>query len=508
MAMPQYLPLITSRKSAQNRCNTQKTYYFDNLLNLYFPALALKARLSQSDLNGKSVEKGAHMFGQVFSSQKAVLTVCGLLGSGLIMTSPASAASNLCNGTLATISSTDRVINGTSGDDVILVRGPGKHTVNAGAGNDLICSGNGAEIINGGLGNDVINSGSGNDVIDSGPGNDVIDSGSGNDDVKAGSGNDEIKAGSGSDAVDGGPGNDSINGESGNDSLTGNGGSDVIWGKDGKDSLAGGAGNDALQGGAGLDALAPGAGSNTCALDQRDQVSGNCTIDYLKPEVTNVSVQSSVTAGSTVTFLWNVTDTTGIGYTAVNIGGPSGWVTRWCGLSIEGTRISGSAQQGTYAVECDIPNDAVNTKYSLFVSASDLFGNLNYGTKPVDFTVTGGIADDREPTVKSVEVSSSTLSAGDQFTVNYQGSDESGIEYFYGYFYHDGMGVANERGTYIIPNYFDVTRISGDAKDGTWQQGFTVSEFAPAGRYTLYVGGADVFGNWNFAQSGVQVTVQ
>jgi hypothetical protein len=190
---------------------------------------------------------------------------------------------------------------------------------------------------------------------------------------------------------------------------------------------------------------------------------------------------------------------------AYPVGGPSGWVTNWCGFPIEGTRISGNAQQGTYAVTCDIPETAVNTTYSVFINASDFFGNINYGTS-ADFTVIGGIADDAEPTVTSVEASSSNLGQGDEFTVTYGATDESGVAFVYGYFYHDGNGVAGAQGIWISPGALSEP-VSGNDKDGVWRQSFTVSDFAPAGTYTLYVGRADKYGNRNFTQSEVQITV-
>lgn len=435
-------------------------------------------------------------FRKTASNKQIAVGSCALLGSVLLVASPAAAASSLCNGSPVSISSSARTINGTSGNDVILVLGSGSHTVNAGGGDDKICSGSSTDLINGGYGNDVINSGAGNDVINSGPGNDVVNAGSGNDVVKTDTGNDKVIAGTGNDSLDGG---------AGNDALSGDNGADVIWGKSGNDSLTGGSGNDSLQGGTGGDTLSPGTGSNTCALDSSDRIVGSCSVDNFTPQVSNISVMSSVTAGTKATFLWSVSDSTGVVYTDVRFGGPSGWVTNWCGFPIEGTRISGNAQQGTYAVTCDIPETAVNTTYSVFINASDFFGNINYGTS-ADFTVIGGIADDAEPTVTSVEASSSNLGQGDEFTVTYGATDESGVAFVYGYFYHDGNGVAGAQGIWISPGALSEP-VSGNDKDGVWRQSFTVSDFAPAGTYTLYVGRADKYGNRNFTQSEVQITV-
>ncbi len=443
---------------------------------------------------------------KIVSYQRMVVSSCVLLGSGLLLTSPAMAASSLCNGSPVSISSSARVIKGTSGNDVILVRGSGNHIVNAGAGDDLICSGGSSDVINGGAGNDVITSGAGNDIVDAGAGNDVINAGNGNDVVKAGTGNDTVDAGTGNDSVKGASGDDSINGGTGNDQLSGENGADVIWGKAGNDSLSGGAGNDSLQGGSGRDTLTPGAGTNTCAMDRPDQVVGSCSVDDEMPQVTNISLMNSVTAGTRATFLWSATDTTGVSYTDFRFGGPSGWVTNWCGFVTEGNLISGNAQQGNYAVTCDIPETAVNTTYTVFINAVDFFGNNNYGAS-ADFTVTGGVADDAEPLVNSVEASSNNLEQGGNFTVTYRATDDSGVAFVYGYFAHDGNGFAGAQGIWIAPGIVGGERVSGDEKDGIWQQSFAVSDFAPAGTYTLYVGRADKYGNRNFAQSDLRITI-
>jgi RTX calcium-binding nonapeptide repeat (4 copies) len=443
--------------------------------------------------------------GNTSGKKSIVLGTCALLASGLITASPAVAASSLCNGVKATISSSARTINGTSGNDVILVLGNGNHVVNARAGDDLICSGGSSDSINSGAGNDVINSGAGNDTVDAGTGNDVINTGSGNDVVKAGTGNDTVDAGSGNDSVMGALGDDSINGGAGNDQLNGENGSDIIWGKAGNDSLTGGAGNDSLQGGAGKDVLTPGTGSNTCAIDVPDQVVGICSGDDDSPQVSNILAMSSVTAGTTATFMWSASDATGVGYTDFRFGGPSGWVTNWCGFVSVGTLISGNAKQGTYSVTCEIPETAVNTTYTVFINASDFFGNNTYGIS-ADFTVVGGIADDAEPTVNSVEASSNILGRGEEFTVTYRASDESGVAFIYGYFYGDGNGIAGSQGLWITPGLLSEP-VSGNDKDGVWRQSFVVNDFAPMGTYTLYVGRADRYGNRNFTQADVRITV-
>jgi hypothetical protein len=98
------------------------------------------------------------------------------------------------------------------------------------------------------------------------------------------------------------------------------------------------------------------------------------------------------------------------------------------------------------------------------------------------------------------------LERGAEFTVTYGATDESGVAFVYGYFYHDSNRIAGEQGLWIAPGAVS-ERVSGNDKDGVWRQSFVVSDFAPTGTYRLYVGRGDKYGNRNFTQSDVQITV-
>ncbi|MFJ8159449.1 FG-GAP-like repeat-containing protein [Streptomyces sp. NPDC096136] len=132
-----------------------------------------------------------------------------------------------CNGLAATITG-NGIVNGTSGDDVI-VTGNGNDTVSGNGGNDTICTFDG---------NDTVSGGSGNDYADGGDGNDLISGGSGNDVVRGGAGDDALSGGSGNDTVVGGADSDSLSGGSDTDVCAGdaNGGPTLS----GTDSIAAG----------------------------------------------------------------------------------------------------------------------------------------------------------------------------------------------------------------------------------------------------------------------------
>jgi Ca2+-binding RTX toxin-like protein len=116
---------------------------------------------------------------------------------------PGGTTPGTCNGLPAIdYGSGSDVVNGTAGDDVVIL-GSGNDTFNVGVagGNDTIC---------GGSGNDVITTGAGADYVNGGSGNDVINTGTGIDTIFGGSGNDSGDSGAEADIVDGGSGNDTI----------------------------------------------------------------------------------------------------------------------------------------------------------------------------------------------------------------------------------------------------------------------------------------------------------
>jgi len=118
----------------------------------------------------------------------------------------------ICNGLPATIIGTpgDDVINGTSGDDVIVGLG-GNDRINGGNGNDVIC---------GYAGNDTLNGSNGNDILIGGFGNDILNGSNGDDSLYGGADNDALVGSNGDDSLTGGTGADSFSGGTGSDTNT------------------------------------------------------------------------------------------------------------------------------------------------------------------------------------------------------------------------------------------------------------------------------------------------
>lgn len=161
--------------------------------------------------------------------------------------------------TIKTVSSTakDGIVQGTSGGDLI-------DTAYLGDPDGDRIDANDATGVDGTVGNDdLVLAGAGNDTVVAGAGNDIVYGGSGDDQVSGGAGNDEVGLGAGDDsfgtAADD-AGNDTISGDGGNDTIMSGAGDDLADGGAGNDALIGGAGNDALSGGDDADIFYGGAG--------------------------------------------------------------------------------------------------------------------------------------------------------------------------------------------------------------------------------------------------------
>jgi len=356
---------------------------------------------------------------------------------------PASAdMGQTCDDLVATIVSSDRIIYGTPENDVIFVEGAGRHKVLAGQGADIICGSDSKDRINGGAGPDTIYGEGSNDYL------------------IGGSGRDTIMAGPGDDQVFGGTARDAINGEDG---------SDII------DS---------------------GIGINYCAGDLNDSLTGSCIIDQIAPTVYDVIIPATVQAGTTAVFSWKTADDSGVYYTGAYLGGASGWITEWCGFPVEPQLVAGDNLDGTYQVECAIPSTAVNGSYSFFIISSDIVSQATY--LPFEFTVTDGIADNAAPTLVSMDLPE-TVSAGEEFTISFELTDESGVESVYAYIAGDGFFVDITTGL-LWGEAVDWPSepVSGDRFNGIWQQTFRMMDYAPGGTYTVWYGVIDIYGNRTF----------
>jgi hypothetical protein len=337
---------------------------------------------------------------------------------------------------------------------------------------------------------------SADDVLVGTPGKDVI-CGLG--------GNDTISGGGGNDVINGGAGNDTIEGGNGNDKIDGGAGKDLILGEAGRDAITGGAGNDMLSGGAGKDTIATNQGNDTCQWDSTDLMKDSCKFDKTAPTVTFLPQPHQVlVAGRTALFSWRASDSSTVEQSWVSIGGPSGWVTDWCGFVIDAQLVGGTAQNGDYAVACNIPQSAPNAEYTLFYSARDLMGNIS-STSSSQFFVVDGSNDVSAPTFESISAPAQ-VQVGATFEISWASADETDVAYSGIYLANAGSSFGDGTSLYASAAG-PVESECSDLKHCTYRQKFVVGANAPTSTYSVWSTTSDSIGNKNFVQTDVLIDV-
>ncbi|MGH8729420.1 MAG: calcium-binding protein [Burkholderiales bacterium] len=199
------------------------------------------------------------------------------------------------------------IVNGTTGNDVLVGLDGFSNTLNGVAGNDSLSGGNLADTLNGGAGNDVLNGNAGADFMAGGDGDDVYIVNDGNDSLgeNPNEGIDTVQSSvsfslsanvenltlMGASTIDG-MGNELDNDLLGNDSsnnLSGGAGNDRLFGMGGDDILSGGAGNDLFDGAGGADTMIGEGGDDRYVVENVGDVvseSSEQGIDEVQSEIT------------------------------------------------------------------------------------------------------------------------------------------------------------------------------------------------------------------------------
>jgi VCBS repeat-containing protein len=176
-------------------------------------------------------------------------------GQSLTDTIAVSSADGTLQNIILTISGTDDIRTGTSGNNVLTGT----------SGNDSLFGLGGNDTLNAGNGNDMLDGGAGNDSLNGGAGIDTANYASATKSVTvslANQGSAQDTDGAGKDTLSG---IENLTGSSFNDKLTGSSGDNIINGGAGNDEINGGAGNDTLDGGIGNDKLIGGSGIDTAS---------------------------------------------------------------------------------------------------------------------------------------------------------------------------------------------------------------------------------------------------
>ena len=360
-----------------------------------------------------------------------------------------------------------------------------------------------ADTIMGTQGPDVICAGSGSDVIYALGGDDVIRAGSGNDIISGGTGADTVLGESGNDSITGGSGEDSLTGGQGTDKISGGSGEDLLRGGVGNDNLSGGTQIDIIDGGKGSDKIRTGAGADMCGKDSKDVHLDPCNIDNKGPDfgITTTEVRQ-VSAGTLAVFSATETDASGVAGISGIIGGPSGWVTEWCGFLIPSVLTEGTDKSGTYEFSCTIPPKAVNQNYTLVLRAVDMIGNGSQSE--IAFEISGGSNDNKIPEVTNIDLPQEAV-AGESFTVTISATDESVVSGLDAWFVLDGGWVSG--GDALYASGSEPRVVSQTETDSVVAQDFVFDSRAPAGLYHVWVGVRDGAGNRDFYDSGRTITL-
>jgi len=382
-----------------------------------------------------------------------------------------------------------------------------KCTITGTSGDDVLTGTSGKDVICGLGGNDLITGSAGDDIIYGGAGNDKIIGGTGADQIFGQDGNDSLVGDLGSDKVDGGSGNDQIFGGEGNDQLNGSSGKDLILGDTGSDTISGGSGQDMVSGGPNRDYITSTDGQDTCSWDRTDKITGSCLFDKTAPKIESLSSSGlSFEAGTTAIFRWRTSDASGVEDSWLNIGGPSGWVTKWCGFVVSTKLVEGTTKNGVVQAKCDIPKTAPNLEYSVFLSSRDFMGNVATSSQGISFKVFGGSEDITAPTFEYL-TGPTSVKAGESYDITWRSTDVTDIAYSTIYLVADGYNFGDGSVQYVSNNG-GPEKISGDDKSAVYKMTFRISKDTPATSFTVWAVTSDSLGNKSFDKTDIVIPAE
>jgi len=217
-------------------------------------------------------------------------------------------------------------------------------------------------------------------------------------------------------------------------------------------------------------------------------------------QITNVRVPDEVQAGTALIIRFRMTDSLGYQSPVAFIGGPSGWVTNWCGFGVSAIRVSGDQRDGEYEISCLIPLNAPSTGYIVQIGCECIFPNDVEGSISVTFpfNVVGGSGDVSAPEIGSAEIiSAEAIQAGRTFKVTTLARDESGISYVFAWVEGPNGGITNYQSQpWAVTTALD--RMPSEDSSTTWErfvQTIALRADAMPGRYRIWFSVGDLVGN-------------
>lgn len=216
-------------------------------------------------------------------------------------------------------------------------------------------------------------------------------------------------------------------------------------------------------------------------------------------QITNVRVPAEVRAGTPLVIRFRMTDPSGYQAPVAFVGGPSGWVSSWCGFGVAAVRVSGDQRDGEYEISCLVPSNAPSAGYLVSIGCECIFPDVSVDALFVtyDFNVVGGSSDVRVPVIMSSRITwFGEIAAGGTFSVSTYATDESGIAYVVAWVEGPNGRITNGAGNPWASDMGLDTITRTGVVDGEWfVQTITLRDDAAPGRYRLWFSVGDSIGN-------------
>ena len=217
-------------------------------------------------------------------------------------------------------------------------------------------------------------------------------------------------------------------------------------------------------------------------------------------QITNVRVPAEVQAGTALVVRFRMTDPSGYQAPVAFIGGPSGWVSNWCGFGVAATRVSGDQRDGEYEISCLVPTGAPSAGYIVQIGCECTFPDSSGEPWSVKyaFDLVGGSTDASAPEIlKSAIVEAGAIRSGDTFSARTLATDESGIAYVVAWVEGPNGRITNDAGQpWAAEMGLDrISREPGANGSEVFTQTISLRADAAPGRYRLWFSVGDSIGN-------------
>jgi hypothetical protein len=216
-------------------------------------------------------------------------------------------------------------------------------------------------------------------------------------------------------------------------------------------------------------------------------------------QITNVRVPAEVQAGTTLVIRFRMTDTSGYQAPVAFIGGPSGWVSNWCGFGVAATRVDGSQSDGEYEISCLVPTSAPSAGYIVQIGCECTFPESSGEPWSVQypFNLVGGSSDVSAPVIASSRINwFGEVAAGSTFSVSTYATDESGIAYVVAWVDGPNGRIPNDAGQpWASDMGLETIQRSGGVGWEQFVQTITLRDDASPGRYRIWFSVGDSIGN-------------